>query len=142
MRKSKVIPLEVAGKKEVTVKEVTPYAVYQALSSGNKFEGIIALAENCTDLSREQLQDLYASEIEQLTGAFLEVNSSFLAVADMLGLKQTLHQVISKLLGGIPALMDEMLKNWPPVFSALFKTAMEKMPGITAGDASSPPLKP
>lgn len=142
MRKSKVIPLEIAGKKEVTVKEVTPFAVYQALSSDNKFEGIVAIAENCTDLSREQLQGLYASEIEQLTDAFLEVNSSFLAVADKLGLKQPLSQIVRKMLDGVPALIDEMLKNYPPVFSALFKAAMEKMPGITAGDASSPPLKP
>lgn len=136
MRKSKVIPLEVAGKKEVTVKEVSPYAVYKALLADNKIEGIMAIAENCVDLSRGQLQELYASEIEEITDAFLEVNSSFLAVADRLGLKETLCQVVSKVLDGAPILIDEMLKNYPPVFSASFKAAMAKMSGITAGAAS------
>lgn len=136
MRKSKVIPLGVAGKKEVTVKEVSPYAVYKSLMAESKVEGIIALAENCIDLTREQLQELYPSEIEELTNAFLEVNSSFLAVADKLGIRETLTQATGKLLDGVPMLLDETLKNYPPVFASLFKEAMARMPGITAGAAS------
>lgn len=136
MRKSKVIPLEIAGKREVTVKEVSPYAMYKALLAEDKIGEIFALAENCIDLSREQLQELYPSEIEQLTDAFLEVNSSFLAVADKLGIKDALMLTANKALNTMPAIADEMLKNCPPVFSTLFKEAMEKQPGITAGAAS------
>lgn len=136
MRKSKIIPLEVAGKKEVTVKEVSPYAVYKALLAEDKVEGIMALAENCIDLSRQQLQELYSSEIEELTDAFLEVNSSFLAVADKLGIKETLSQAVGKVLSNMPTIVDELLKNYPPVFASLFKEAMAKMPGTTAGASS------
>lgn len=142
MRKSKVIPLEVAGKKEVTVKEVSPYAMYKALLAEDKIGEIFALAENCIDLSREELQGLYPSEIEQLTDAFMEVNSSFLAVADKLGLKDTLMLTANKALSTLPAIADGVLTNCPPLFASLFKEAMEKLPGTTAGAVSSPPLKP
>lgn len=142
MRKSKVIPLEVAGKKEVTVKEVSPYAMYKALLAEDKIGEIFVLAENCIDLSREELQGLYPSEIETITDAFLEVNSSFLAVADRLGIKDTLMLIANKALSTLPAIADGMLKNCPPVFAILFSEAMAKLPGTTAGAASSQLLKP
>jgi len=129
MRKSKVIPIEVAGKKEVTVKEVSPYAVYKALLAADKIEGIMALAENCTDLSRTQLQELYPSEIEQLTDAFLEVNSSFLAVAGKLRLESTLVAIVTEV-------MEEASKILPKMFAGSYKMVMEKMPGIMAGLSS------
>lgn len=136
MRKSKVIPLELAGKKEVTVKEVSPYAVYHALMADNKKEALLAVAENCIDLSRGQLQGLYSSEIEQLLDAFYEVNSSFLAIADKLGIKERLAKAVAQVLDGAPMIIDEMLKNYPPVFASLFKEAMANLPGITDGAVS------
>lgn len=142
MRKSKVIPLKIGGKKEVTVKEVSPYAMYKALLAEDTVGELMAVAENCIDLSRGELQGLYPSEIEELTDAFLEVNSSFLAVADKLGIKDALMLTANKALNTLPAIADGMLKNCPPVFATLFSAAMDKLPGITAGAASSPPAKP
>lgn len=134
-RKSKIIPLVLGEKKEVTVKEVSPFAVYTALTSADKIGSIMAIATECTDLSLPQLQGLYSSEIEDLTKALLEVNSSFLTVAELLGLKETIVQAILQVRGGVPMLLDELLKNFPPLFADLFKKGMEAMPGITAGQS-------
>ncbi len=142
MRKVKVLALEVAGKKEVTIKEVSPYGAYKALLAEDKVGEIMALAGNCIDLTAEEMQGLYGSEIEQIVDGFLEVNGSFLAIAEKLGIKQTLAEMAGKALNSLPQLTDEMLKNLPPAFAILFKEAMAKAPGIMAGDTSSSPSTP
>jgi hypothetical protein len=142
MRKVKVLPLEVAGKKEVTIKEVSPYGVYKAMLAEDKMGELTALALDCIDLSPEQLQGLYASEIEQLVDGAMEVNSSFLGIADKLGLKRTLTELAGKALNSLPQLGEEVLKNLPPAFATLFSEAMAKVPGIMDGDSSSSPSTP
>ncbi len=120
MRKSKIINIEGVG--EITVKEASPFAVYKAGTAKNRVEAIKALALECIDLSEEKMENLYASEVEQLIDAFMEVNNSFLAIADKLGLKPTLI-----------AIVVEISKILPPVFADLYKQVMAKLPGITAG---------
>lgn len=123
MRKSKIINIEGPG--EVTVKEVSPYAVYQALAKENKTEEIQALVLDCISLDKEKLQKLYPSEIEELVDAFLEVNNSFLAIAGKLGIKGTLTGI-----------RDEIGKTLPQMFVDSYKTVMAKLPGSMAGAAS------
>ena len=132
MRKSKIVKIEGVG--EVTVKEVSPYAIYQALLAKDKLDGLKALAVNCIDLDMEKLLRLYGSEIEQLVTCFLEVNTSFLAIAEKLGVKETLLSTIATTLARVPEITDELLKNFPPVFASLFKEVMDKMPGTMDGD--------
>ena len=122
MRKSKIVNIEGVG--EVTVKEVSPFAVYQALSAENKTDEIKVLAMECISLPEEKMQKLYPSEIEQLLETFMEVNSSFLAIAGKLGLKETMGSIVT-----------EIFKTLPQVFVDSYKQAIAK-PGITAGNAS------
>ncbi len=142
MRISKVFQLQVAGKNEVTIKEVSPYGVYQALQAEDKISAITALVEDSIDLTRDELKGLYGSEIEQLVDGFMEVNKSFLVVIDKLGLKQTMVELSNKALNSVPLLAAEMLNNLQPVFSTLFKEAMAQVPGIMDGAALSSLLKP
>lgn len=123
MRKSKIIPIEELG--EVVIKEVSPFAVYSALSAENKTEEIIALIENCISLPREKMEKLYASEIEQIMDGFFEVNSSFLAIAEKLGIKTTLHKIASEASQSLPAL-----------FADSFKMVMDKEFGTMDGAIS------
>ncbi len=85
MRKSKIITLDSVG--EITIKEVSPLALYQALTQNDKVESLLVLAEECTGLRKDALVALYASDWEQLINAAKEVNSSFLAIAGHLGIK-------------------------------------------------------
>lgn len=124
MRKSKVISIEGVG--EVMVKEVSPFAVYSALSAKNKAEELEKLAAECIGMPEgKELKKLYSSEIEQVVDAVVEVNSSFLSVPAKLGLKSALAGMVS-----------EISKTLPPLFADSYRTVMAKMPGITAGAAS------
>ncbi|MBU1565582.1 MAG: hypothetical protein KJ630_08130 [Proteobacteria bacterium] len=129
MRKAKIINIEGLG--EVTVKEVSPLAIYRAMSAGNKIEELLSLAGDCITLSPEQLQNLYPSEIEQLVDAFMEVNSSFLAIAGKLALKET-----------IVAMAQEVSQLLPPMFAGSYKMVMARLPGSMAGAAFSSPSQP
>ena len=122
MRKSKIIKIEEVG--EVTVKEVSPMAVYKALATDERMESMLALADECISLDREKLLALYPSELEQLVDCFLEVNSSFFAIADKL-----------KLAGMLRAVGSELAESLPPLFVGLFQEGMQT-PGITAGSSS------
>ena len=121
MRKSKIITIENHG--EITIKEVSPYAVYQALAADSKTRELLALAAECVSLPPEKLQTLYASEIEIIVDAFVEVNSSFVARAGKLGLKSVLSGIIT-----------EIVKNLPPLFAASLRQAMPPL-GPTAGNS-------
>lgn len=126
-RKSKVI--EIDGLGEVTVKEASPYAVYSALNAKNKIEHLLVMAENCIDMNREKMQKLYPSEIEAIVEAFIEVNKSFLAIAEKFGLKNTITSALE-------AMTREMPKHLQPLFAASFKTVMDKELGTTGGATS------
>ncbi|EKD36001.1 MAG: hypothetical protein ACD_75C01687G0002 [uncultured bacterium] len=127
MRKAKIINIEGVG--EVTVKEVSPFAVYKAMSAQNKVDELMTLAVECVDLPKEKLQKLYLSEIEQLVDAFVEVNGSFLAIAGKLGLEATMTAIIKAILAELSTILPEM-------FAGSYKLVMAKLPGIMAGAVS------
>ena len=127
MRKSKIITIEGVG--EITVKEVSPFALYQAMNAKDPVTDMLALADNCIDLKRDKLYSLYASELEQLVDAFLEVNSSFLAIAAKLGVKDMLTEMLA-------GMLTEVGKTLPQLFVNSYKEVMARLPGITAVAAS------
>lgn len=130
MRKAKIITIEGLG--EVTVKEVTPFAVYQAMTAENKVQEVMALATNCVVLPGEKkLQELYPSEIEQIIDIFMEVNSSFLSIAEKLAVKTLLKEIAS-----------EAAKILQQLFADSYKEVMAEMLGTMAGAASLSPSKP
>ncbi len=121
-RKYKMITVD--GRGEVTVKEVSPWAVYQAWQADERTEDLAALVADALQPSWQEIRGWYPSEIEQVTTAFLEVNASFFDLARRLKLD---------------GLLDEVLKtaaaSLPVEFAALFRQAMAA-PGITAGPSS------
>ncbi|BDD85926.1 hypothetical protein [Desulfofustis limnaeus] len=124
MRKSLIITVKEVG--EVTVKEVSPFALYRALNATDKAGEMISLISDCVSLpDGKQLQDLWPSEIEQIVDAFVEVNSAFLGIADKLGLRG--------MLVGLSAIVTQ---NLPKLFAESYRQVMESMPGTTAGAAS------
>ncbi len=124
MRKAKIIPVEGVG--EVTVKEVSPFALYMALNSADKVGEMISLLTDCIALpGGKQLQGLWPSEILQIVTAFVGVNDSFLGIADKLGLK-----------GALTGLLATVTQNLPKLFAESYRQVMEPEPGTTAGVAS------
>lgn len=128
MRKAKIINIEGIG--EVTVKEISPFAAYHAMLAKNKMEELGKLAGECVSMpAGKELTKLYASEIEQLVDAFMEVNGSFLAVAGKLKLEATIAATIKEIVGELSTILPEM-------FAGSYRQVMAKLPGITAGAVS------
>lgn len=129
MRKAKIINIDGLG--EVTVKEVSPFAVYKAITAKNKLQEMQTLIGECVVLpqGKGNVTELYASEIEQIVDAFLEVNGSFLAIVGKLRLE-------TYLVATGKAIADEMSKILPAAYAASYRLVMAKLPGITAGAAS------
>ena len=122
-RQSKIITIDGIG--EVTVKEVTPYAVYQAFTSKNKMEELRKLADECIDLPKDkELWHLYPSESEQIVDGLLEVNKSFFTIADKVGIK-----------GMVGELQNSAAKILPELFASSLSMAIGKL-GSTDGNAS------
>lgn len=122
MRKSKIITID--GRGEVVVKEVSPFAVYQAWSGEDRLQAIEALAADALDPGLEVIRGWYASELQLVLAAFLEVNSAFFEIARQLGLDGLVGEVIGSLSTTLPS-----------AFAASFKQAMAA-PGITGGHSS------
>lgn len=127
MRKAKIVNIDGLG--EVTVKEISPFAIYKALSAENKVQEISTLFLESVSLSKEKMQGLYASEIEQLVDAYIEVNSSFLAITGKLKLEAVIVTMMTEVLNKLSTVL-------PGVFVDSYKKVMEKMPGIMVGAAS------
>ncbi len=121
-RKTKIIPID--GRGEVTVKEVAPYTVYSAMTAENKLDEILAIAKDCIDMDPEKQKSLYASEIEPIIDAFLEVNTSFLAIAEKLFVKDIAINALK-----------EISKVLPRLFVDSYKEVMAKPHGITDGQS-------
>jgi hypothetical protein len=122
MRKSKIITIE--GRGEITIKEVSPWAIYQAWQAKDRMEDISTLLSDALQPSWELVRGWYPSEIEQVTSAFLEVNASFFAIARQLKLDGLLDEVMKTFAASLPA-----------AFADSFSRAMPT-PGITAGQPS------
>ncbi len=133
MRKSKIINLDPVG--EVTVKEVSPMALYKAMTQDNRVESLLALTEECTGLDKDALGSLYASDWEHLIKAAKEVNSSFLAIAGHLGIKD-LSMVKAMLQPTMGKVTEVLMVIMEAVKIEVSKELQEKLPGQLA--ASQP----
>lgn len=122
MRQSKIISIEDRG--EVTVKEVSPLAVYEAWGAENRMEELKRLLEDALDPGFETIKTWYASEQEQVLTAFLDVNAAFFGIARALKVDGLLNEVVTQIGNSLPA-----------AFAASFRQAIGT-PGITAGDFS------
>jgi hypothetical protein len=123
MRKARIITIEGLG--EVTVKEISPLAAYKAMDATDKIGEVMAIARDCVVMpSGKELQDLYPSEIEQIVDVFLEVNSSFFAIAEKLGIKGILESIKTE--------AGTILQQ---LFAESYREVMAGMPGTTAGVA-------
>jgi len=122
MRRSKVV--QVDGRGEVVVKEVSPWAIYQAWQADDRIGELERLADECLDPGIAEIRTWYASEIEQVVDAWLEVNEAFFGIAR----KFRADGIVQ----GIMASLTECL---PAVFADSFRSAMP-MPGITDGNCS------
>lgn len=122
MRKSKIITID--GRGEVTVKEVSPLAVYTAWSDPDRLRAIESLLSDAVSPPASEIKAWYPSEIEAVLSAFLEVNNSFFGIARTLRLEGLLNEMIRAVSGTLPS-----------AFADSFKTAMST-PGITAGLSS------
>ena len=86
MRNQKTIELdtEAFGKKKITVYEVSPLTLLKTLKA-NLSQGIdiktdMDFLSQCTDLTKEELGQLYPSELRSVFEAFKEVNSDFFLI--------------------------------------------------------------
>jgi hypothetical protein len=119
MRKVKVVNVE--GRGEVTVKEVSPYAVYQAWGETDRMAALQQLLDDALSPSFAQVKTWYSSEIEQVVAAFMEVNDSFFGIARQL-----------KADGLLAELVETISKNLPSAFASSFNQAMQT-PGAMGG---------
>lgn len=122
MRQSKIISIE--GRGEITVKEVSPLAVYEAWGAENRLEEVKRLLEDALDPGFETIKTWYASEQEQVLTAFLEVNAAFFGIARALKVDGLLHEILTQIGSNLPA-----------AFAASFKRAIGTL-GTTVGDFS------
>lgn len=122
MRKVKVIKID--GRGEVTVKEVSPYAVYQAWGEGDRTGALVRLLDDALSPSFNEVKTWYSSEIEQVVSAFLEINDSFFGIARML----KADGLLNELLGSIS-------RHLPSAFVSSFSQAMQTL-GTTDGQPS------
>lgn len=122
MRRVKVVQVE--GRGEVTVKEISVLAAYQAWNSDDRLAGIKALFADAVQPSFDDIKAWYPSEIDQVLGAWLEVNDAFFSMAAKLQMDGAVKEVLAALTNSLSA-----------AFAASLNRAME-MPGTTGGPSS------
>jgi len=120
-RKVKIINVD--GRGEVTVKEISPRSVYLAWQQPDRVKELKALASDAITPDIEEIQGWYSSEIEAVLVAFFEVNNSFLAIARLVKMDGLLEKV-----------MQTISKNLPGAFVDSFSQAM-----LTPGTTDGPP---
>lgn len=122
MRLSKVVQIE--GRGEVVVKEISPYGVYRAFHSDDKIESFLDLVDDALSPPAREIMEWYPSEIHQVIEVLFEVNASFFDLARRI-----------KLDGLITTMMQSLQETLPPVFANSFKQAMLES-GVMAGASS------
>ena len=122
----------IAGRGEITVKEVSPMAVLQAMQAKDAYAELRVLINDAVEFKDGDILALYPSELEQVVRAFLEVNKSFLTIADLLR--------ISGMVGDLGNLIKEKLLSFlPDLFATSYRLALEKRLSGSAGNSSLPP---
>lgn len=97
MQKTKTICLQ---ERDITVRELRIREVYDLLSkaqeNGPEFmDGLSSVFKGSTGLDLEDLLDFHASEALALWDAVLEVNASFLSLAERVGLDQPVKAILA-----------------------------------------------
>lgn len=129
MRKVKVIQIEDRG--EITVKEISPYGLYQAYQMKDKsLEQLQALVNDAISPGFAEIKTWYPSEQQLIIDAVLAVNDSFFAIARKL-----------KVDGLITEMAKTLQNSLPPLYAELFKKGMEEKLGTTVGQYLSLPSK-
>ncbi len=109
MRRVKTIQVE--GRGEVTVREVSIKGVYQAWESEDMLEQMKGLVDEAVSPGFEELSNWYPSEIETVVDALLEVNSSFLGIAGKLKLKGVIEGTLATIGESLPKLFVSSLSE-------------------------------
>lgn len=122
----------IPGRGEITVKEVSPMAVLTAMQAKDIYAELRALIKDAIDYKDGDILALYPSELEQVVKAFLEVNKSFLTIADLLKVTGTVGDLAS-------LIREKLLSFLPQLFATSYKLALEKRLSGSAGDSSLPP---
>ena len=123
MRRIKTI--QVDGRGEVTVREVSVKAVYQALSTDkDRLEQLKALVDDAVTPGFDEIIDWWMSEVEQVLAAFLEINSAFFGIARTL-----------KVDGLVADLVEKLKKQLPELFARSLSAGIS-MHGNTGGRSS------
>lgn len=124
MRKVKVINIE--GRGEVTVKEVSPLGVWNSTrKEGSWLEMLKTLADDAVSPSVAEIATWYPSEIEQVVDAFLEINSSFFVLARKLK---------------VDGLLDNLIKETATSFQLLYADSSREAMGQLLGDMAGASL--
>ena len=122
MRNVKIINID--GRGEVTVKEISPHSVYLSWGEEDKQKSFISLLDDSLSPKFAEIKTWYPSEIEQVVSAFLEVNSSFFTIARTL-----------KMDGLLEEMLKAAAKYLPNAFASSFSQATQGL-GLTAGHSS------
>ena len=122
MRHIKTIQID--GRGEVTVREVSPAGLYRAFAGENRPEQLRLLIDDSITPGWNELQDWWMSEVEQVLNAWLEVNSAFFGVARAL----RVDDVVS-------AMMTTFKQRLPELYAASLNGAISTL-GTTAGNVS------
>ena len=112
MRKVKIIMVE--GRGEVTVKEVSPWDVVQAWDDVERLGGIMRLLDGSLQPSLDEVKTWYASEIEQVVDAWLEVNASFFGIAAKLRLDGVVRETLAAMASSLPVAFASSLRQAMP----------------------------
>jgi len=129
-RRIKVINVD--GRGEVTVKEVSPLGVWKASQGeGSWLELFKTMADDAVSPPVGEIVTWYPSEIEQVVDAFLAINSSFFVIARKLKVDGLLENLVAEMATGLQLL-----------YADSSKAAMAQLLGTTAGASSSTPSAP
>lgn len=119
MRRVKIIQVE--GRGEVTVKEVSGKALYNAWGAEDRLTELKALFADAVQPGFEEISAWYPSEIDQVVAAWMEVNDSFFSIAARLKVDGVLRQLLDTVASGLAA-----------AFASSYDAATST-PGTTAG---------
>lgn len=122
MRQVKIVNVE--GRGEVTVKEISVMAVIAAWQAGDRLAELRAVLSDALEPDLEVVSTWYPSEIDQVLEALMEVNRAFFRSAARLGLDAPLREIWNSAVNELSGL-----------FSALFRQAISAS-GNTAGRPS------
>ncbi len=105
MRKSKIIEIE--GRGEITVKELSPGGIYKAYQAEDKTAELLALLSDAVSVDMQEFSGWYASEIEQVVDALLEVNKAFFGIARKLKVDGLMTEMAAAVKESLPMLFAE-----------------------------------